>query len=172
MKKLAILSISALLFVGLAAFQTPAKPKPKKPTKKVVKKEAPAAKVALSDKAYDVKFDKVFHDFGKVAEGEQVETTFVMTNIGKEPVIISSHDVECGCTTPTYTSEPIMPGKSTNIKVGFNTNGKVGINNKTVKIHTNGGVHELKFKCEVTAKAPIDPVVDPGNPVKLKTNPN
>jgi hypothetical protein len=181
MKKLAIYSLSALLVIGLAAFQTPAKPK--KPTKKVVKKEstAPAAtaakpattpaKVTTSDKAYDVKFDKTFHDFGKVAEGEQVSTIYVITNIGKEPVLISSHEVECGCTTPTYTQEPIMPGKSTNIAVGFNTNGKVGVNNKTVKIHTNGGIHELKFKCEVTAKAPVDPM-DQGNPVKLKTNPN
>lgn len=182
MKKLAIYSLSALLIIGLAAFQTPTKPK--KPTKKVAKKESAApvstatkpatpSKVTTTDKAYDVKFDKTFHDFGKVAEGEQVETIYVITNIGKEPVLISSHEVECGCTTPTYTHEPIMPGQSTNIKVGFNTNGKVGVNNKTVKIFTNSGahVHELKFKCEVTAKAPIDPI-EQGNPVKLKTNPN
>lgn len=169
MKKLAIFSISALLIIGLAAFQQPTKPK--KPTKKVAKKESAATKVTLSDKAYDIKFDKTFHDFGKHAEGEQVETIYVLTNIGKEPVLISSHEVECGCTTPTYSKEPIYPGKSTNITVGFNTNGKVGINNKTVKIHTNGGIHELKFKCEVTAKAPIDPL-EQGSPVKLKTNPN
>lgn len=170
MKKLAILSISAILFVGLAAFQQPTKPK--KATK-VAKKETTTTqnKVTISDKAYDVKFDKTFHDFGKHPEGEQVETIYVLTNVGKEPVLISSHDVECGCTTPSYTAEPIYPGKSTNIKVGFNTNGKVGINNKTVKIHTNGGIHELKFRCEVTPKAAVDPI-DNGNPVKLKTNPN
>ncbi|MFM6983647.1 MAG: DUF1573 domain-containing protein, partial [Chitinophagaceae bacterium] len=136
MKKLAILSVSAILFIGLAAFQ----PKPKKkPTKAGAKKEVKTAKVTLSDKAYDVKFDKTFHDFGKSAEGEQVETIFVITNVGKEPVLIKSHEVQCGCTTPSYSMEPIMPGKSTNIKVGFNTNGKMGMNDKTVKITTNGG---------------------------------
>jgi hypothetical protein len=166
MKKLAILSVSAILFIGLAAFQ---QPKPKKPTKAGAKKEVKAAKVTLSDKAYDVKFDKTFHDFGKAAEGEQVETIFVITNVGKEPVLIKSHEVQCGCTTPSYSMEPIMPGKSTNIKVGFNTNGKMGMNDKTVKITTNGGVHELKFKCEVTPKAAVDPI-EPGNPVKIKTN--
>ena len=84
-------------------------------------------------------------------------------------MIIKSHEVQCGCTTPTYSKEPILPGKSTNIKVGFNTNGKMGVNDKTVKIVTNGDTHELKFRCEVTPKPAIDPV-DPGNTVKLKTN--
>lgn len=167
MKKIAILSISAILFIGLAAFQQPKKPK--KPTKAGAKKEATTPKVKLSDKAYDVQFDRTFHDFGKATEGEQVETTFVITNIGKEPVLIKSHEVQCGCTTPTYSQEPIMPGKSANIKVGFNTHGKMGMNDKTVKITTNGGVHELKFRCEVTAKTTVDPI-EPGNPVKLKTN--
>jgi hypothetical protein len=166
MKKIAILSLSALLIMCLAAFQQPKKPK--KPVKKAVKKEVPAPKVTLSDQAYDVKFDKTFHDFGKVSEGEQVETIFVITNVGKEPVLIKSHEVQCGCTTPTYTKEPIMPGKSSNIKVGFNTNGKLGVNNKTVTITTNGGVHTLTFKCEVTEKAKVDPI-EPGSPLKIKT---
>lgn len=169
MKKLVILSVSAILIVGLAAFKQGEKPKKATKATKKAKTETPAApaKVTLSENAYEVKFDKTFHDFGKAAEGEQVETVFVMTNVGKEPVLIKSHEVQCGCTTPTYSMEPIMPGKSTNIKVGFNTNGKMGINDKTVKITTNGGVHELKFRCEVTAKAPIDPVTPSGSPVKL-----
>lgn len=164
MKRISILSLSALLIMALAAFQTPTKPKKATKAKKATKE-----KVVLSDKAYDVKFDKTYHDFGKATEGEQVETIFVMTNVGKEPVIIQRHDVQCGCTTPTYTKEPIMPGASTNIKVGFNTNGKMGVNDKTVTIHTNGGSHELKFRCEVTPKPAVDPI-DPGTQIKTKTN--
>jgi hypothetical protein len=167
MKKIAIYSLSALLIVGMAAFQPK---KPKKPVKKSTQKESTVApKVILSDKAYDVKFDKTFHDFGKVSEGEQVETIYVLTNVGKEPVMIQSDQVECGCTTPSYSKEPIMPGKSTNIKVGFNTNGKMGINNKKVTLTTNGGKHELTFRCEVTEKAKVDPI-EPGSPMKIKTN--
>lgn len=168
MKKIAILSFAAVLTLVTAAFQQPDQQpkKPKKASKPAVKKEAPA-KVELSDKIYDVKFDKTFHDFGKAIEGEQVKTIYVLTNVGKEPVIIKSHEVQCGCTTPTYTREPIMPGQSTNIEVGFNTNGKIGVNDKTVKIMTNGDTHELKFRCEVTAKPAVDPI-EPG--LKLKTN--
>ncbi len=168
MKKIAILSLSALLIIGLAAFQQPKRPK--KSQKTAAKKETTAtSKFVPSDKVYDVKFDKTFHDFGKVSEGEQVETIYVITNVGKEPVLIQSDQVECGCTTPSYSKEPIMPGKSTNIKVGFNTNGKLGTNNKKVTLTTNGGKHELTFKCEVTEKAKVDPI-EPGSPMKIKTN--
>lgn len=161
MKKFVYLSLSAMMVIALAAFQQPTTAK---------KPAAKSPKVVASDKAYDIKFDKTFHDFGKAAEGEQVETTFILTNIGKEPVIISKHEVQCGCTTPTYSKEPIMPGKSANIKVGFNTHGKMGINDKTVTIHTNGGVHELKFRCEVTAKPNVDPIEPGGATIKMKTN--
>lgn len=152
--------------LALAAFQQPKKPKKAVKAKKETQQQA---KVVLSDKAYDARFDKTFHDFGKATEGEQVETVFVLTNMGKEPIIIKNHEVQCGCTTPTYSREPIMPGKSTNIKVGFNTNGKMGINDKTVKIFTNGDTHELKFRCEVTAKPAVDPI-DPGSTIIKKGN--
>lgn len=172
MKKLLIFSISAVLVIGLAAFKQGEPKKAKKAKKATTEAPAQAAaapKVAASDKAYDVVFDRTFHDFGKVQEGEQVKTTFKMTNLGKEPVIIQRDQVQCGCTTPTYSKEPVMPGKSTEIVIGFNTNGKMGINNKTVTLFTNGGTHELSFKCEVIAKAPIDEPSN-GTPVKIKTN--
>jgi hypothetical protein len=173
MKKIFILFTSVAMLVALSAFQ----PKnPKKPVKKAKPATSattpgtavpvkPATKVELSDKAYDVKFDRTFHDFGTAKEGEQVETTFILTNIGTEPVIIQTHTVECGCTTPSYPKEPIMPGKSATIKVGFNTAGKMGNNTKNVTLTTNGGSHILSFKCQVTEKAKVDPI-EPGIIIK------
>lgn len=167
MKKVFIYSMAALMFVGLAAF----KPKPKTSQKAKPAKTAPAqAKVVLSEKAYDVKFDKTFHDFGTISEGTEVKTTYVMTNVGKEPVIIVGHDVQCGCTTPTYTKEPIMPGKSTEIIVGFNSAGKAGAQDKTVTLTTNGGKEILSFKCFVGEKAKVDPMPSGGVKLKQKTN--
>jgi len=163
MKKIFIYSLSALLFVGLVAFQTPKKAKKAKKASKTEQKEEP--KVAAK-KAYDVSFDKTFHDFGTATEGDQVETTYKLTNNGTEPVLILSHEIQCGCTTPTYTKEPIMPGSTVDIKVGFNTHGKVGVNEKTVTLKTNGDSHVLKFKCEVKQKTVVDPI-KPGNQIKL-----
>jgi hypothetical protein len=168
MKKIFILLTSATMLIALSAFQ----PKnPKKPVKKSKTTSSTSStakkttKVEMSDKAYDVKFDRTFHDFGTAKEGEQVETTFTLTNVGKEPILIQNHAVECGCTTPSYPKEPIMPGKSATIKVGFNTAGKMGINNKNVTLTTNGGSHILSFKCEVTEKAKVDPI-EPGIIIK------
>lgn len=168
MKKIFILFTSAAMLIALSAFQ----PKnPKKPVKKAKSASSSAApsktspKVEISDKAYDVKFDRTFHDFGTAKEGEQVETVFILTNVGKEPILIQNHTVECGCTTPTYPKEPIMPGKTASIKVGFNTAGKMGVNNKNVTLTTNGGTHVLSFKCEVTEKAKVDPI-EPGIIIK------
>lgn len=165
MKKVFIYSMAALMFVGLAAF----KPKPKAKTKAKATTSAPA-KVVLSDKAYDVKFDKTFHDFGTIAEGTEVKTTFILTNVGKEPVTILGHDVQCGCTTPSYTKEPIMPGKSTEIIVGFNSAGKAGAQDKTVTLNTNGGKEIVSFKCFVGEKAKVDPMPSGGVKLKQKSN--
>ncbi len=163
MKKVFIYSLTAVLFVSMAAF----KPKPKAQPKP---KPVTTAKVVLSDKPYDVKFDKTFHDFGTISEGTEVKTTYVLTNIGKEPVVILSHDVQCGCTTPTYSKEPIMPGKSADIVVGFNSAGKSGAQDKTVTLTTNGGKELLTFKCFVGEKAKVDPMPSGGVKLKQKSN--
>ena len=161
MKKVFIYSMAALIFVGLAAF----KPKPKaKP------KATATPKVVLSQKPYEVKFDRTFHDFGTISEGTEVKTTFILTNTGKEPVTILGHDVQCGCTTPTYTKEPIMPGKSTEIIVGFNSAGKAGAQDKTVTLNTNGGKEVVSFKCFVGEKAKVDPMPSGGVKLKQKSN--
>jgi hypothetical protein len=36
-------------------------------------------------------------------------------------LIISNVKPSCGCTTPEFSQDPIMPGKSAKIKVGYNT---------------------------------------------------
>lgn len=149
------------MFAGLVAF----KPKPKQTNPK-----SKTSKVVLSDKPYDVKFDKLTHDFGTISEGTEVKTTYVLTNVGKEPVVILSHDVQCGCTTPTYSKEPIMPGKSTEIIVGFNSAGKSGAQDKTVTLTTNGGKELLTFKCFVGEKAKVDPMPSGGVKLKQKSN--
>jgi hypothetical protein len=172
MKKAILFSSALILIVSLSAFQPK---KPKKPVKKKTSTEQSATptknapKVVLSDKAFEYKLDKTFHDFGKANEGDQVTTAYTLTNTGKEPIIIQNHTVECGCTTPDYPKEPIMPGKSAKINVGFNTAGKLGTNNKKVTLTTNGGSIELTFKCEVTEKAKVDPIA-PGIIIKPNNN--
>lgn len=94
-------------------------------------------------------------DLGTVTEGQQVEVIFHFKNSGDKPLIIYSVQPACGCTVAESPKEPILPGKEGLIKGSFNSNGRVGTNNKSiyVKANTTGGMdHTLKFKVEVIKK--------------------
>jgi hypothetical protein len=83
------------------------------------------------------KFDQSEFDFGTVKEGEVVEHVFKFTNVGKAPLVIQNAVGSCGCTVPEWPKEPIAPNASGEIRVKFDSRGKVGTNNKTVNITAN-----------------------------------
>ncbi len=60
------------------------------------------------------------YDFGKIPQGKPVYHFFEVTNTGKDPMVISNVQTSCGCTTPEWSKEPIAPGATAKIKVGYN----------------------------------------------------
>lgn len=76
-------------------------------------------------------------DFGDLAQGDKVSHTFQLKNTGTSPLVISNVAATCGCTVPSWPKEPIAPGKSAEIKVSFNSAGKVGKQNSIVRIYSN-----------------------------------
>ncbi|MFD2968437.1 DUF1573 domain-containing protein [Sphingobacterium bambusae] len=101
-----------------------------------------------------VEFAEAAFDFGQVKEGEVVEHVYAFTNTGTSPVILSRVSASCGCTTPSYTQTPILPGKTGEIKVSFDSNGQVGKQQKIVTVVSNAenGVTTIQLKGEVLAK--------------------
>lgn len=83
-------------------------------------------------------FDKMIHDFGEIPQGTPVTTTFTFKNKGKVPVTISNVQASCGCTTPSYTKEPIAPKQKGEVTATYNA-ATVGEFNKTVTVFTNTG---------------------------------
>ena len=80
---------------------------------------------SAQDNQAQIKFDKVSHDFGTFSESNPVqECVFTFTNVGQAPLIINQAVASCGCTVPSYTKEPIAPGKTGAIKVTYNGKGK------------------------------------------------
>ncbi|MBC7615961.1 MAG: DUF1573 domain-containing protein [Pedobacter sp.] len=96
-----------------------------------------AGKVVSAVNAPVIKFEKEIYDFGVIKEGESVKYEFKFKNTGKTPLIISNAMATCGCTVPEYPSKPIKPGNSGIIKVVFNSQGKVGVQDKVVSIISN-----------------------------------
>jgi hypothetical protein len=76
-------------------------------------------------------------DFGDITQGDKVEHTFQLTNSGSTPLIISNVAATCGCTVPSWPKEPIAPGKTSEIKVSFNSAGKMGQQKSIVRIYSN-----------------------------------
>lgn len=86
----------------------------------------------------EITFDKVFHDFGMVSEGEIVKTIFKFTNTSENDLYIVDAMGSCGCTVPKYPKNvPIKPGGTGEIEVNFDTNGRPDLQQKMVKVSAN-----------------------------------
>ena len=84
-----------------------------------------------------IEFAEQVHDYGKVKKGGDGNCEFVFPNTGNEPLILSNVKASCGCTVPTWTKEPIMPGKTGTIKVRYNTNTSPQSFTKTITVSSN-----------------------------------
>ncbi|SET00432.1 DUF1573 domain-containing protein [Hymenobacter actinosclerus] len=84
-----------------------------------------------------IQFEESKYEFGAVPTGAVVDHTFKFKNVGTQPLVISNIGVTCGCTTPEWTREPIMPGRSGTVVAKFNTAGKYGMQNKVLTIESN-----------------------------------
>ncbi|MFM2225342.1 MAG: hypothetical protein RJA07_1544 [Bacteroidota bacterium] len=115
---------------------------PKKSDKVVVKTEAIKIVKAENSSLPEFKFEVEEHDFGNVKEGPEVKYDFVFTNIGKEPIVIQDVHASCGCTTPVWSREPILPGAKSKITAVYNTKGRPGMFNKSITIKSNAAIPE------------------------------
>jgi hypothetical protein len=90
------------------------------------------------------------YDFGRIVQGKPVTATFKFTNKGEAPLIISNARGSCGCTGVEYPKEPVMPGKTGEVKATYNA-AAMGAFSKTVTVESNaeGGMVTLMFKGEV-----------------------
>lgn len=151
MKK-TILSLSMLLFAATATFAQDAKP-------------ADAAATSAVQNPDALKFVSEIHDFGEIPQNKPAEHEFTFTNTGKEPIILQRVQASCGCTTPSYSKDPILPGKTGSVKAAYNA-AAAGHFSKTVTVFSNIGTKVLTIKGNVE-KAPDSSV--PQNKSAIKT---
>ena len=88
--------------------------------------------------AQQATFKEATYDFGTIKESKgPVKHTFEVVNTGDKPLLIIDAVASCGCTRPTYTAQPIKPGKKGKVEVTFNPAGRAGTFRKTIKVRTN-----------------------------------
>ena len=84
-----------------------------------------------------IAFAETSHDFGDLVQGQKVEYIFKFKNSGTEPLIVKEVITTCGCTATEWSKQPIAPNKEGEIKATFNSDGKMGRQNKVITILSN-----------------------------------
>lgn len=92
--------------------------------------------------------------FPNTVEGPIVKHTYVFKNTGTEPLIIQDFIVACTCTEVFYSKEPVMPGKTGEVRVEFDTEGKYDHQDRivTLMVNTKKKKVKLRFKIFVLPK--------------------
>jgi hypothetical protein len=107
-------------------------------------------------------FESLTHDFSTITQGGDGNCVFKFVNEGVAPLILSNVQASCGCTTPSWTKDPVMPGVAGEIKVHYDTN-RLGTFSKSITV-TSNAVNSpvvLRISGEVKpAAAPATPVTN------------
>ena len=86
-------------------------------------------------------------DYGEIKKGSDGVRVFEFTNTGDAPLVIEDVKSSCGCTVPKKPEEAILPGKTGQIEVKYDTK-RVGPIRKTVTVYSNAeqSIKALKIK--------------------------
>ena len=136
MKKILLLAFVSILGLGLSAQANTAKPAKGKKVKATVAAEAKTLTVAPISNDPSIFIEKETVDYGVIEKGAEGTRTFKVTNRGAQPLLLTNCSGSCGCTVPTCPREPILPGKSAEVSVKYDT-GRVGPISKQVNITSN-----------------------------------
>ena len=115
---------------------------------------------AVNPNAAKFKFETEVVDYGTIEHNANGDREFKFTNVGKEPLIISNAQGSCGCTTPVWPKEPIMPGASAVIKVHYATD-RIGAFEKTVTLTSNAETPSKVIKIKGVVKPDPTPAATP-----------
>jgi hypothetical protein len=81
--------------------------------------------------------DSSYRDFGSITEGQKLDVSFRFRNTGNMPLVIARVQPSCGCTIAEQPKAPIAPGAEGQIRATFNSDGRAGVNHKTLFVNSN-----------------------------------
>lgn len=101
--------------------------------------QVPVSKDGMTDAEMpSFEFENDVFEFGTISQGEKVSHSFRFKNIGEADLIINKVEGSCGCTVMKgWPKHPVKPGELGKIDVVFDSNGKKGIQNKTISVVAN-----------------------------------
>lgn len=107
--------------------------------------------VAFSQQA-ELSFDRAIHKFDAIEEGALLEHAFHFKNEGDAPLIITRYEVECTCTKVSFPKEPIFPGEEGEVRVTFDTHGKIGWQYRKIRLFSSATSEATELEIRVKVK--------------------
>ena len=93
---------------------------------------------AAAQQPSTMKFTADEWDFGTIKEeGGKVSHRFEFTNSGPNPFVIQKVETSCGCTTPTFTREPVLPGRKGYVEITYDPLYRPGSFRREVTVTSN-----------------------------------
>jgi len=136
----------------------------------------PLISIQAQTKAANISFDFEVHNFGKIKEADgPVTINFQFTNTGSQPLLIKQVRASCGCTAPSWSKEPVLPGKKGFVGATYNPKNRPGPFSKTITVSSNSSTPTkvLTIKGDVEPKPKtLEDVYryNMSNKIRLKTN--
>ncbi len=110
----------------------------------------------LASAQASVDWNELVHDFGAIAERDgNVTCDFQVKNSGIVPVAIVSARASCGCTTPKFSTSPILPGETSTVEVTFDPIGRPGRFDKKVKVDISTGGDDQNISTSLRIKGVV-----------------
>lgn len=118
--------------------------------------------VTMAQQSNNFNFPIDKFDFGVVNEGDKARHTFEFFNTGKDTILLKSENVRasCGCTTPSFSTDAILPGQKGVITAEFNSQGRPGTFQKTITVY---------YKEEIVKMLNIKGIVEPKSGISVDT---
>lgn len=96
-----------------------------------------------------IEFAEMRHNFGTIKEGEKVKHAFKFKNTGDQPLLVYNVVAGCGCTTPSWSKDLVLPGQEGEIQVEFNSENRPGPQAKNVLVYSNGQEESISIGFDV-----------------------
>ena len=98
----------------------------------------------------------IIYEMGTIKTGDRTVLELKLKNTLQKPVVINEVIRFCGCTIPEFETSPILPQKSSVVKITFVAD-HVGLFSKSVKIYldTQEKPVQILFKGEIVGKSKV-----------------
>jgi len=101
----------------------------------------------------EIIFERTEYDFGLISFDNDATYKFVFKNTGHDPLVLVDVKASCGCTTPTWSKEPVERKDTSCIKVHYDTK-RVGPFQKSIMVYSNAKNSPITLSIKGEVKKP------------------